>query len=107
MNYLLLAAVILLLIIAGWDAWRYIRLRRRLAFYTRSLRNAPPLTLPMADGELESVAVAVRSLVGDFNYQLDTLHQEHDRLAAVLDQMTDGVLMANAEGQVTFANPAA
>src|SRR5512135_1805580 len=107
MNPLLLAAVIVLLLAAAWFAWRYIRLRRRLEFYTRALRNAPPLTLPMAEGELESLAIVVRSLVGDFNKQLAALNQEHDRLAAVLDQKTDGVLMADAEGQVTFANPAA
>ena len=45
--------------------------------------------------------------MGDFNKQLAALNQEHDRLAAVLDQMTDGVLMADADGQVSFANPAA
>ncbi len=107
MNPFLVAVLVLLLLIGGWFAGRYIRLRRRLAFYTRALRNAPPLTLPMAEGELESLAVVVRSLVGSFNQQLDTLNQEHDRLAAVLDQMTDGVLIADAEGQVQFANPAA
>ena len=107
MNPFLLAVLVLLLLIAGWFAWRYLRLRRRLTFYTRALRNAPPLTLPMAEGELEGLAVVVRSLVGGFNQQLHTLNQEHDRLAAVLDQMTDGVLIVDAEGQVQFANPAA
>jgi hypothetical protein len=69
MNPFILAALIVLLLAAVWLAWLYIRLRRRLALYTRALRDAPPLTLPMADGELESLAVVVRSLVGDFNRQ--------------------------------------
>ncbi len=107
MNTFLLAALVLALLAAAWFAWRYTRLRRRLAWYTRALRNAPPLTLPMAEGELESLAIVVRGLVGDFNRQLAELQQEHDRLAAVLDQMTDGVLLADAEGEVEFANPAA
>ena len=107
MNPFLLATLVIVLLAAGVFAWLYIRLRRRIAFYTRALREAPPLTLPMAVGELESLSLVVRSLVGDFNQRLDTLQQEEDRLAAVLDQMTDGVLIADAEGQVTFANPAA
>ncbi len=35
------------------------------------------------------------------------LDAERARLAAVLDQMTDGVLIADAEGRIQFANPAA
>ncbi len=107
MSPLLLAAIGLLLLLASWFAWRYIRLRRRLGFYARALRHAPPLTLPMAEGELEELAIAVRSLAGDFNQRLAAVHEEHDRLAAVLDQMTDGVLIADADGLVQFANPAA
>ena len=107
MNPFLLGALVILLVVAGWFAWRYARLRRRLGFYTRALRNAPPLTLPMAQGELEELSIVVRSLAGNFNQQLATLYEERDRLAAVLDQMTDGVLIADSEGQVQFANPAA
>lgn len=107
MNPYLLAALVVALLIAGWFAWRYLLLRRRLAFYMRALRSAPPLTLPTAEGELEGLAIVVRSIVGEFNQQLGELHQEHDRLAAVLDQMTDGVLIADAAGEVQFANPAA
>jgi two-component system phosphate regulon sensor histidine kinase PhoR len=107
MNAFLLAAPIFLLLAAAWLAWRYLRLRRRLADYARELRDASPLSLRAADSELEDVALAVRSLAADLTQQLDSLHADHDRLAAVLDQMTDGVLMANAEGYVTFANPAA
>lgn len=107
MNPLLLVPLVVLVLAAGWSVWRYARLRRRLALYSRALRHAPPLTLPMAPGELEELAIVVRSLVGGFNQQLVTLHEEHDRLSAVLDQMTDGVLIADAAGQVQFANPAA
>ena len=38
--------------------------------------------------------------------QLSTLNAEHARLAAVLDQMTDGVLIVNSQGRIQFANPA-
>ncbi len=107
MNPLLLALVIVIAIAAGWFAWRYIRLRRRLDAYTRALRTASPLSLPTAEGELENLGIVIRSLVGDLNRQLASIHDEHDRLAAVLEQMTDGVLIADAAGSVQFSNPAA
>jgi two-component system phosphate regulon sensor histidine kinase PhoR len=107
MNPLLIAAVGMVVIVGLWSAWRYASLRRRLAIYVRALRNAPALTLPMADRELEDLSIAVRSLVGGFNQQLDSLHGDHDRLSAVLEQMTDGVLIADASGIVQFSNPAA
>lgn len=107
MNTWLLAGLLILVIACGWFAWRYASLRRRLADYVRAVQRMPPLTLPMADRELEDLSLAVRSVVSDFNQQLATVHTEHDRLAAVLDQMTDGVLIADAEGNVQFANPAA
>ncbi len=106
-NTALLAAAIGLAVACGFFAWRYIRLRRRLGAYAQALRTMPPLSLPMAAEELDGLSIAVRSVVSDFNQQLATLHNEHDRLAAVLDQMTDGVLIADATGVVQFANPAA
>src|SRR5512143_576241 len=107
MNTWLLAGGVVLAIACGFFAWRYIALRRRLAAYARALRHMPPLSLPMRDAELEDLSIAVRSIVSDFNQQLASLQTGHDRLAAVLDQMTDGVLIADATGVVQFANPAA
>jgi two-component system phosphate regulon sensor histidine kinase PhoR len=107
MNSWPLAGLVVLALACGYFAWRYIALRRRLALYARALRRMPPLTLPMASAELADLSIAVRSTVSDFNQQLASLQTEHDRLAAVLDQMTDGVLIADATGVVQFANPAA
>jgi len=39
--------------------------------------------------------------------QLSTSNSERERLATVLDQMTDGVLIVDAQGLIQFANPAA
>ncbi|HTP00771.1 MAG TPA: ATP-binding protein [Anaerolineales bacterium] len=107
MNTWLLAGVIALALACSLLAWRYVALRRGLARYVRALGSMPPLTLPMANRELEDLALAVRSIVSEFNQRLAGLHTEHDRLAAVLDQMTDGVLIADDAGLVLFANPAA
>jgi two-component system phosphate regulon sensor histidine kinase PhoR len=45
-------------------------------------------------------------LIKSLNLQLSILNSERARLAAVLDQMTDGVLIVDSEGQIQFANPA-
>jgi two-component system, OmpR family, phosphate regulon sensor histidine kinase PhoR len=57
--------------------------------------------------EIENLSSAIASHVSTFNLQHATLESERARLAAVLEQMTDGVLIANEQGIVQFANPAA
>ena len=107
MNPYLLALVVILALLGGWFVWRYLRLRRSLAMYARALREVEASTPPMADGELADLAIAVHSLAADYGRQLAAVRDEHNRLAAVLDQMTDGVLIADADGLVQFSNPAA
>ena len=100
--YLLLG---LTLVAFAWFAWRYMLLRHRLDEYIKLIRTQTNLPSDFAD--LENLSSAVNSLVQTFNLQLSTLTAEHKRLAAVLEQMTDGVLIADANGQIQFANPAA
>ncbi len=103
--YLFLA---LALIALAWFAWRYILLRRCLDEYVRELRRIKTAeSLPGNLNGLEDLSSAVKSFFSNFNLQLSTINAEHQRLAAVLDQMTDGVLIADAQGQIQFANPAA
>lgn len=78
-----------------------------MADYARALRQLPLTSAAAASTDLEDLSLAVRSLVSNFDRQLDSLRNEHERLAALLDQMTDGVLIADASGSVQFANPAA
>ncbi len=107
MTTLLIAGIALLALAAAWFAWRYFELRRRIADYTRAVGNARHAPLSMDSSELEGLSIAVNSLILDFNQQLSTLNEEHEQLAAVLEQMADGVLIADAEGRVQFSNPAA
>ena len=95
----------LALIVLAWFAWRYILLRHRLDEYTKLVRAQA--NLPPDFAGLENLSGAVNSLAQTFNLQLSTVNAEHKRLAAVLEQMTDGVLIADANGQIQFANPAA
>src|SRR5512144_2834792 len=96
MNPILIAAAVVIALAGAWFAWRYIDLRRRLEAYTHALANTARTPLPMASKELEELSIAVNSLILDLNQQL-----------AGLNQMTDGVLIADAEGRVQLSNPAA
>jgi two-component system phosphate regulon sensor histidine kinase PhoR len=98
---------LILLIVVGWLAWRYIALRRSLGDYARSLRAGQPFDRSIDTREFNDLFSAVSSLKASFEVQLSKLNTEHDRLAAVLDQMTDGVLIVDERGAVQFANPAA
>ncbi len=94
---------------SGW-AGVISALRRNFKQYTSSLRNAAegefaPQALPEDVQGLEELSNAVKTLLSTFNFQLATSDADRARLAAVLDQMTDGVIIANPEGHVQFANP--
>ncbi len=102
-----------LLVVLCWMSWRYVTLRRQVDDYTRTVSRAarsdelPPQGLPTDIKGLEQLSNAVAALSADFEKQLAATTRETARLAATLNQMTDGVLIADAEGRIQFANPAA
>jgi two-component system phosphate regulon sensor histidine kinase PhoR len=101
-------AVVLLVLIAlvAWLGWRDLHLGRELREIARQIR--PRRDKAPADGNYhQDISGAVRSFSEDFNRRLSLVSAERDRLSAVLDQMTDGVLIADAAGEVQFSNPAA
>jgi two-component system phosphate regulon sensor histidine kinase PhoR len=91
---------------AAWFAWRYYDLKRRLNEYASLVRNRQN-NLPIDVKDLENLSNAIASLQTTFNLQLSTLDSQTARLSTVLEQLTDGVLIADSHGQVQFANPAA
>lgn len=103
MDYRLIL-LIAALIVAAWFAWRYYKLRRETNDFAKQIRQQHFIT---EIEELEEISSAVTSLVSTFNLRHSTLDAERARLATVLDQMTDGVLIADAQGIIQFANPAA
>jgi two-component system phosphate regulon sensor histidine kinase PhoR len=107
MSPLLLAIFIVALLAGAWFAWRYLKLHSRLRLLSRALESDPPRSLPKDTHELQELVRAIGSLIASSRFQLSTLGLERDRLAAVLDQMTDGVLIADGQGRIEFANPAA
>ncbi len=103
MNYVFVLAIILF-ILAAWFAWRYYNLRRKLDEYAGRIRAQNNTS---NSEELENLSSSISSLISTFDLKHSTLDSERARLATVLDQMTDGVLIADAQGYIQFANPAA
>lgn len=96
---------ILFFLLAAWFAWRYFALRHRVGQIARSLRdNKTPLP---HSNDIDGLIGAIEFRRTAFSAELATLHTETERLATLLEQLTDGVLIADADGRVQFANPAA
>ena len=111
MNSYLLGVLVVLVIALGWVVYRLARLRRGMRDYTASVRLAaegglPPATLNLDVPGLEELSNAVHALASALNLQISSLDDERTRLSAVLEQMTDGVMIADSQGFIQFANPA-
>lgn len=106
MNSFFLPLSVILAIVAAWFAWRYYDLKRRLNGYANAIRNQPD-QLPTDLKDFENLSNSIASLKTAFDLRLSTLDSETSRLATVLEQLTDGVLIADSFGQVQFTNPAA
>jgi len=106
MNYIIIFTI-LILIIAGRYAWRYYTLRHNLNEYAKAIRQQSSQLPTDIKEELESLSSAITSLISTFDFRNSILDSERSRLATVLDQITDGVLIADAQGLIQFANPAA
>ena len=64
------------------------------------LRSEPPQ-------EVEQLANAVNEMAAQLNGLLALESQERNRLQSILESMSDGVIVADEEGSVLLANPAA
>jgi two-component system phosphate regulon sensor histidine kinase PhoR len=86
--------------------WRYFRLKNALERLEHILRSSRPMEeVPIP--ELEVVARIVRQRLTEGGQEISRIATERDRLAAVLDQMADGVLIIDPVGAVRYCNPAA
>ncbi len=105
MNQLPYILLIFFLLTTVWFAWRYFDLRKRIDQYAQFIHNRN--TIPHNLQDIETLSGAVNTLQSAFSEERITLHAENARLATLLAQLTDGVIIADAEGRVQFANPAA
>jgi two-component system phosphate regulon sensor histidine kinase PhoR len=106
MNSLLLVFVAILFIVAAWFAWRYYDLKRRVDEFARLIRVKPEAPPTDVKG-IENLSNVIASFKTTFDLRLSTLDSDNARLATVLEQLTDGVIIADANGLIQFANPAA
>jgi len=112
MNWFWIILSVFLATLAIGLGWTYFALRRRLRGYTGKLHTVtdgkqPVVDLPEDIAGLEELSNAVKTLALTLNMRTATVEAERARLAAVVDQMTDGVLVADAAGRIQFNNPAA
>jgi len=111
MNWLLIVLIGILAVAWAWLGWRHITLRRslkRFAAFLRAVENGQkPIGELLVDlPGLEDFSHSVKTMALALSVRTSVVEAERVRLAAVLDRMTDGVLIADAGGQVQFANPA-
>ena len=100
------AVIILLFLTASYFAWRYYDLMRRVADYAKLVRLRPEV-LPADQKDIENLSNAVVFLQTAYNIERSTLSANNERLATVLAQLTDGVIIVDANGLIQLANPAA
>jgi two-component system phosphate regulon sensor histidine kinase PhoR len=100
-----LLVIALLLIACGVLAWRYFALRRDIHAMMEQIQRRDNPT--ESASELGGLASVLNARLSALNLQLSALDIEHAKLSAILDQLTDGVLIADADGRIQFANPAA
>ena len=85
---------------------------RPLQQLTRAARqlgtgNFKTAEIPDSEDEFGQLSRALKQMAVQLDGQIDDLQVERGKLTAVLSQMTDGVLITNAEGLVQLINPAA
>ena len=69
--------------------------------------NFHNLEFPDSPHELNDLSQSLKDMALHLGDQIDALTTERAKLSAVLNQMTDGVLIADPEGRVQLLNPAA
>jgi len=104
-NPLLWFILVILILFAAWLAWRYFVLRRDIRNLADQIKSDGRLSESSRDlGELAST---VNARLSTFDLRLSSSEKERAKLSAILDQLSDAVLITDADGRVQFNNPAA
>ena len=78
-----------------------------IAAQEMSYGNFTQLEFPDDANKLEDLNQALQDIAQKVGRQISTLNNERGMLSAVLNQMTDGVIITDAQGRVKLLNPAA
>lgn len=78
-----------------------------IAAQQMSMGNFNNLEFPETAHELNDLSQALQAMASHLGTQIDALTSERAKLSAILNQITDGVLIADDNGRVQMLNPAA
>lgn len=111
-NVLLIATIlvtILVILLAALIAGRISQPVRQLTqeIHQMTSTGSPDRLLTPAYDEVEQLTQAFNTMSVELRTQIDALEAERSKLAAVLNEMTDGVLIVDNEGRIQLINPAA
>jgi two-component system phosphate regulon sensor histidine kinase PhoR len=109
---LLIILLIALLAGLGFMACYLIDSRRQIRSYSEKLRQIQsgklsPGEIPFRVRGFGPLGPQLHDFILEEQNQITALQAEKSRLAAVFDQMTDGVLITDPSGVIRFANPTA
>ena len=102
--YVLIAILLAILL---WQGWRAFTLKKRLQALTEIIRRTDKEPLPQDLPDLEELSNAIAALQSQFHTRLEDSNAEGAQLAAVIEQIPDGIIIANEDDRIQFANPAA
>jgi two-component system phosphate regulon sensor histidine kinase PhoR len=66
-----------------------------------------PIEVTGGRDEITDLGIALETMRAALRQTFDALRSERDRLSAIFDALTDGVMVVAADGTVRFSNPAA
>jgi two-component system phosphate regulon sensor histidine kinase PhoR len=99
----------LAILLAAWLGWRIAQPVAQITDAATHLAADQPLEQPISTHitELSQLAQAFNSMSVRIRTQIGELQTERGKLSAVLEKMTDGVLIVDAQGEVQLFNASA
>ena len=104
-----LLAALLAALFAIWIAGRISRPVKFLTNAAQQMADGQPITQPMTSSldEIDRLTHAFNRMSVKIQNQFNEMENESDKLSAVLNHMTDGVIMVDKNGIIQLMNPAA
>ena len=106
MNLFLLALFFITISALVLVSWQHRKLLREIDEFADSMRK-PEKKFLVFGKNLNNLSSALESLRESTEIRLSQTVSENGRMANILNQMTDGVLIVDINGRIQFANPAA
>jgi two-component system phosphate regulon sensor histidine kinase PhoR len=98
-------AIVLATVVAGYIARPIYQLTDQIKNF--SFKKPGERLIPTSEDEVGQFARVFNDLGAQLRFQYDALETERSKLVAVLEQLSDGVLIVDKQGLVQLINPAA